>query len=137
MKIKKKLRVELEKLIQEIKGLTPFRIYTICIIIQLNIISYFARRMLVKVDKFEEDKKLKYPKRLNGDKSLEVFEENKYYIVAIQRPQNKKSIVYLTIAIIVVLMVCLFPIWPLWLKLSIWWVLFIFLLAIVIYIYNL
>lgn len=75
--------------------------------------------MIFKIDKFPEDKKIKYPKRMQGEKEIKVFEENKYYWVQIQR-SNKSALTYLLISVTVVLAACLFPVWPFWLKVGIW-----------------
>ena len=84
--------------------------------------------MLLKVDRFDEGgKKLKYPKRMepiNSPQEIANFEENKFYMLTFERPHKKKAYIYLWISIIVVLAVCLFPVWPLGLKLGVWWVLF-------------
>ncbi len=88
---------------------------------------FFKRRMLLKVDRFDEGgKKLRYPKRMEPVTQQEIgnFEESKFYMLTFERPHKKKAYVYLWISIIVVLGVCLFPVWPLSLKLGVWWVLF-------------
>ncbi len=85
------------------------------------------RGMLLKVDRMDEGgKKLRYPKRMEPVpiNELPIFEENKFYMVRFDRPHKTKAYVYLSISVIVVLAVCLFPIWPLGLKLGVWWILF-------------
>ena len=83
--------------------------------------------MLLKVDRCDDGgKKLKYPKRMNPVpfNELSTFEENKFYMLTFDRPHKTKALVYLSISVIVVLAVCLFPVWPLGLKLGVWWILF-------------
>jgi hypothetical protein len=95
-------------------------------------------RLLMKADKLDEEKKLKYPKRLKPLTNTELanFEENKMFVVFIERPVNKQNVVLLSIVIFVILSVCLFRIWPLWLKLGVWWTIFIF-LCITVNLFNL
>jgi translocation protein SEC62 len=93
---------------------------------------FHTRKMLCRVDRVEGDK-AKYPKRLLLDTNIETFDENKFYwINYIKEDRRKKSqYIYLVICVSVVIFGCLFPIWPLWVKLSVWWVLFIILIVLV------
>jgi translocation protein SEC62 len=96
-------------------------------------IVFCDRRMLLKADKFDEDLKKAFPKRLKPVSIQEMisFDDKKLYVVNIERPQEKSHLFLLSITIFIVFSICLFPIWPLWLKLFIWWALFIFLVSIV------
>ena len=79
--------------------------------------------ILIKADKYEEDVKKKFPKRLKPlpREELLKFDENKLYVVNLQRPIKKGSYIYLFIWIFLVLFFCTVPIWPLSMKFSIWW----------------
>ncbi len=81
--------------------------------------------MLIKADKFDEDEKKKFPKRVKQlpEQELLNFDEKKLYIIRIQRTEKTSTYIYLTIAILLVLFVCMFPIWPLSVKLGVWWLL--------------
>lgn len=85
--------------------------------------------ILIKADKFEEDAKKKFPKRLKPlpREELMKFDESKLYVVKIERPIKKSSYVYLLICILLVLLFCTFPIWPLSIKYALWWLCLIFL----------
>ncbi len=89
--------------------------------------------MLLKADRFEEDAKKAFPKKLRPLPINELFEfdDKKLYVVNISRPQQKSTYVYLTICIFLVLFVCMFPIWPLSVKLFVWWALLILLVFLV------
>jgi hypothetical protein len=84
---------------------------------------FYERRILMKCDKMKDDK-LKYPKRLQPVQDVPVFEENKFYWVEIERKTQKRTYFYLGLCIFVVFFACLFPVWPLSVKLFVWWVLF-------------
>jgi translocation protein SEC62 len=85
--------------------------------------------ILIKADKYEEDLKKKYPKKLKPLPRDELFkfDENKLYIVKLERPIRKSSYVYLILCIFLVLLFCTFPIWPMSMKFGIWWICIIFL----------
>jgi translocation protein SEC62 len=102
--------------------------------------------LLVKGVKSEGDK-MKYPKRLiplegaiscceddhhhNVDKAeLSKFDSNGFYILYVDRGQ-KKLYIYLGLTIFGVLMYCLMPVWPLIVKLAIWYVSYILLIILV------
>ena len=94
------------------------------------------------------DRKPKYPKKLNivkgscceeseGTEEEEVNQNKSsntksrnFYVLNFKRPE-KKSYFWLTTIIIIVLAFCMMPIWPLELKLAIWWISWIILIAIV------
>ncbi len=92
----------------------------------LSLLEYM---ILIKADKYEEDAKKKFPKRLKplSREELMKFDENKLYVVKIERPIRKSSYVYLFICIFLVLLICTFPIWPLSMKFALWWMCLIFL----------
>jgi translocation protein SEC62 len=92
-----------------------------------------SRRILLKADKFDEDMKKAYPKKVKPLHPQEMpnFDEKKLYVVFVERPVQKSTYIYLSLIIFAILAACLFPIWPLWLKLSVWWVLFIILCSLV------
>lgn len=99
-----------------------------------NFYNIFLKRgMLIKADRFEEDIKKAFPRRLKPLHPSEFaqFDEKKLYVVNIDRPASRSNYVYLFICIFLVLFVCTFPIWPLSLKIGIWWVLFITMLSMV------
>ncbi len=100
--------------------------------------------ILIKAQKDKNDK-LKYPKRLYPIEGIPCCDEdhaetkhsdpnkydpNDFYIVNIQRGQ-KKLYLYLGLAIFGVLMYCLLPVWPLEVKLAIWWISYILLILLV------
>ena len=62
---------------------------------------------------------------------LDTFEEKKLYITYVERPVQKSSYVYLTLIIVAIVSICCIAIWPLWLKLFVWWALFLLLCSIV------
>lgn len=101
----------------------------------------------------DDSNKLKYPKRLvpleevprgenlsendseyEKDHNPTLFQKNQFYVVYIVRTQ-KKTYFWLSIAILAVLGICMFPIWPLEVKLGLWWVSLILLIFMVILIY--
>jgi translocation protein SEC62 len=87
---------------------------------------------MFKLDRMQDDnKKLKYPKRFQPMRDIFNFDENLFYWVNIER-KNNKTLVYLIITVSIVLGVCLFPIWPLSLKLGIWWILLFIMVFLVI-----
>ena len=87
--------------------------------------------MILKAIRSESEKKKKYPKILDPDIELETFEENKYYLVKMDFPKNKKTNIYLFIVISFVLIFCMFSLWPLWFKHFVWWILFLSLCSMV------
>jgi translocation protein SEC62 len=89
--------------------------------------------IILKADKFEEDIKKKFPKKLKPLPKEEIkgFDDNKLYVLNIERPVSKKSYFYLSLVIFIILFLCTFPIWPLTMKYCIWWVLLITLCTIV------
>ena len=93
----------------------------------------FNWRVLIKVDRFEEDAKKKFPKKLKPlpPQGMDIFEEKKLYITYVERPVQKSSYVYLSLIVISIVAFCCIAIWPLWLKLFVWWTLFILLCSIV------
>lgn len=78
--------------------------------------------------------KAKYPKRLllltkDDDETLDViFNENTFYLLQIKVEKSNKPIIYLTLLIILIFGIVLFPIWPLNMKL---WVLYILLASMI------
>lgn len=119
--------------------------------------EFHDRKMFLKALRFEEDSRLKYPKRLkpheetlqddgccgtdhghspskkHGHKAnkedFNKFDDNAFYAVAISDPQAKtRTYFWLVFAVVGVLLACLFPVWPLELKLGVWWVSYILLM---------
>ena len=84
---------------------------------------FFQKKMLLKLKRIEGDK-AKYPKHLNPPKrgeNITTFEENCFYWVNILSEQSKKGFIYLALIIIILLLACLFPIWPLKAKIGFLW----------------
>lgn len=75
----------------------------------------------------ENNDQRKFPKRLYQSQYQENFDEEKFYYINVKRSQ-KQTYFYLSLAVFGVLLVCMFPIWPLELKLFMWWVSFILLI---------
>ena len=89
--------------------------------------------ILLKLRKGSEDTR-KHPKKLYDDRNNEKWEDEKFYCINVKRSE-KQTYFWLIVAVSVVLLVCLFPIWPLELKLFIWWIsliLLIFLTGIIV-----
>jgi translocation protein SEC62 len=84
--------------------------------------------MIFAIDRDESiEKKIKYPKRmtyLKEKKEVQTFDETRFYWIVFERPHRKTTYFYLSITVFIVFAVCLFPIWPLSMKLGIWWMLF-------------
>ena len=84
---------------------------------------FFEKKLLLKLCRIDGDK-AKYPKTLlppKRDEDIRTFEESKFYWINIQQETSKKSLIYLSIAIIIVLLGCMFPVWPLRYKIGFWW----------------
>ena len=84
---------------------------------------FLEKKMLLKLKRIEGDK-AKYPKHLNPPKrgeNITTFEENCFYWVNIISDQSKKSFIYLLLIILILFLACLFPIWPLKVKLGFLW----------------
>lgn len=80
---------------------------------------FFEHKLLLKLTKMEGDK-AKYPKRLFPPKKGEInkFEEMQFYWINNDtNSTSKKSIFFLFLSIIVVVLGCMFPVWPLKAKL--------------------
>jgi len=93
----------------------------------------YKYRILLKTIKQPNDK-LKYPTKLEPDRDVTVlgtFDENKYYCILYDKPFKKSSYVYLTLAIILVVSLTVFPLWPLWVKHAVWWLLVMFIILLV------
>ncbi|MCQ2817312.1 MAG: Sec62 family protein translocation protein [archaeon] len=92
-------------------------------------------KLLIKVSKGEGDK-AKYPKRLflpRKDEDIHKFEEMKFYWINTQTETSKKSIIILGILIFVIFACCLFPVWPLKLKIAVLWILFTLLVSLLVF----
>jgi translocation protein SEC62 len=132
------ISTELEK----IKGKKPTDVH--------NELYQVARKLglLVKGVK-EEGDKLKYPKRLfplegaivaccddddhshkAGPADLKNFDPNSFYILKLERAQTKLYL-YLGLSVLGVLMYTLMPVWPLPVKLAIWYVSYVLLIIMV------
>jgi translocation protein SEC62 len=117
---------------------------------QLIYEEFNSREMLKKAQKHEDDSRIKWPKRLvafdegccpgHENKShghqpnkptpenMILFDESLCYLVEIER-SKKMSYMWLGVLVIVVLAFCMFPVWPLELKIGVWWVSYILLLV--------
>jgi len=96
---------------------------------------FFSRKILLKLNRIEGDKS-KYPKRLvppKRDESIITFEENKFYWVNINEEKSKKEFIYLGIIIIILLLACLYPIWPLNVQLGFWYSILVILILLLIF----
>jgi translocation protein SEC62 len=86
------------------------------------------RSMLVIIDRDEAiEKKIKYPKKMAYLKDRSVikdFDESKFYWTNFERPHRTSTYFYLSITVFIIFGACLFPIWPLSVKLGVWWFLF-------------
>ena len=112
-----------------------------------KVYSEFNKRgLMVKAVRFTEDGKVKYPKRLAhfeesgedccGEKHADVpkvsfeemkrFDEKMFYVLDLHRGKGK-TYFWLFVVISMVLMYCLFPVWPYEVKVAIWWVSYILL----------
>lgn len=103
-----------------------------------------TERLIFEAKPSVHDRKLKYPKRLfplDGSIKADSDEDvgdikntttKKFYIIAKKRTEKKYSI-WLWVLILGVLAFCLFPVWPLEVKLGIWWVSWILLILMVSY----
>lgn len=94
----------------------------------------FSHKLLLKLNKFEGDK-AKYPKQLLLPKKGENvinFEDSKFYWINTQSIPSKKGTFFLVILIFIILMACLFPVWPLKMKIGVLWVVFVFLVALLV-----
>lgn len=71
--------------------------------------------------------KLKYPSKLEVDSSelssKFQIEDGKFYCINHEVPIKQNSIIYLLLVITIIISFTLFPLWPLNMKLSIWWIL--------------
>lgn len=95
---------------------------------------FFEKKMLLKLNRIQGDK-AKYPKALyppaRGE-DIKTFDESKFYWLNLQQEASKKSLVYLLVAITIVLLGCMFPVWPLKIKIGFFWTIFALLLALLI-----
>lgn len=90
-------------------------------------------RMLLVCYPTVYDSKIKYPKTLifsNEISEEEKKDRKKFYVLNFQR-EEKKSHFWLILISILILLFCLLPIWPLQMKLAIWWCSYILLVFIV------
>ena len=62
---------------------------------------------------------------------LTEYEENKYYWFNYTKPVSKKNYFYLFLIVFGIISLCLFPVWPLNLKLGIWWILVMILVLLI------
>jgi translocation protein SEC62 len=96
--------------------------------------------MIFAIDRDETvERKIKYPKKmtyLKDKQQVQLFDETKFYWLTFERPHRKTTYFYLSITVFIVFAVCLFPIWPLSIKLGVWWVLFGLALFLVTYLNN-
>lgn len=141
---------------QEIKNITGEDINPSSIDALQKVYEEFnSRSMMLKARKFKNDGKIKYPKRLEPYEheeggccddvncsenesedepdepevpasEMRKFDEKMFYALDIHR---SKGSVYMWLAIVVVgvLMYCLFPVWPVEVKIAVWWICYILL----------
>lgn len=105
--------------------------------------SFITQRLIVEVKVPVYDRKLKYPKKLKyitlnnsegsdlEDGDLKTKDKRKFYVIINDRQSTSKTSYYLWILIFVVLAFCMFPLWPIEVKLGIWWVSYILLIVLV------
>lgn len=115
--------------------------------------EFHQRGMFYKAKKYPDDIKKKFVKRLvpqeqevqeddccggghghgHGQKEdFTIFDPNAIYVLNLYDPGAKKrTYFWLISAIVIVLLGCLFPVWPLELKLGVWWVSYILLMIMV------
>ena len=93
-----------------------------------DIISLFVKNDFIKEGRASfHEAKLKYPKRLIplfeylADHPNDEEKPRKFFYFINER-KEKRSYFWLGVAIVGVLSYCLFPLWPLEVKLGIWWV---------------
>lgn len=119
--------------------------------------EFHERKMFMKAQRHPDDLKKKYVKRLlpleeqiqqddccgddhghgHGHKSNSInfnsFDINAIYVLNLYDPQFKtRTYFWLISAVVVVLLGCLFPVWPLELKLAVWWISYILLMIMVV-----
>jgi translocation protein SEC62 len=114
--------------------------------------EFNGRNMMLKALKFKDDGKIKYPKRLApyeeklivddccdkkhgsedehgqhvSQSEMRKFEEKMFYVLDIHR--SKRSVyMWLTLVVVGILMYCLFPVWPVEVKIGVWWICYILL----------
>jgi translocation protein SEC62 len=120
---------------------------------QLIYEEFNSREMLKKAQKHEDDTTKKWPKRLlpyseggccpghdtknthhqqnkTTPEDMVLFDESLCYLIDVER-SKKASYLWLAVLIIVVLAFCMFPVWPLELKIGVWWVSYILLLIMI------
>lgn len=134
--------------------LDPKNIY----VVQLIFDVFHDRSMLMKAQRFKEDGKVKFPKRLKPleeteadaccskphknqghkhnskeeEEDFDILDPKGFYIIDVEDTSaQKRTYFWLIMAIVIVLLACLFPVWPLELKLGIWWVSYILLVVMV------
>lgn len=118
---------------------------------QLVYNMFNQRNMMKKAGRYPDDPKMKYPKRLIpfqeegkccsghheghehknskvADEEKAKLEEKMFYLVNIEE-DKKKTFFWLSVAIFAVIMVCLFPVWPIEVKIGIYYVSYFFLVG--------
>jgi translocation protein SEC62 len=99
---------------------------------------FLEKKMLLKLKRIEGDK-AKYPKHLNPPKrgeNITTFEENCFYWVNIISDQSKKSFIYLLLIKLILFLACLFPIWPLNVKLGVLYFLMAVLIFMIVFLFS-
>lgn len=116
--------------------------------LQLVYKEFHRRGILSKALRPETEGKAKYPKKLiplehideccddqhdlkNSKIDFKVFESSFFYAIDVVR-SKRKTYFWLFMAIFGVIMACLFPVWPIEVKIGIWWVSYILLIALVV-----
>jgi hypothetical protein len=111
--------------------------------------EFHRRRMLSRAARPDSEGKIKYPKRLIpleeednccGEKDeidkkhlsdLKKFDPNYFFAIDIIRSKSK-TYLWLFIAIFGVIMACLFPVWPIEVKIGIFWVSYVLLISMIV-----
>lgn len=96
---------------------------------------FFNYKLLLKLYRMEGDT-LKYPKRLFPPKkedNITAFDEKLFYWINTHSEVSKLNMVYLMISVVAILLICMFPIWPLKVKIGVWWTLFFTLILLLLF----
>jgi len=92
-------------------------------------------KLMFKVIKSSNDTQKSFPKILDQDKDTNkffVFEDTKYYWINYEKPIKKTNIVLVLFIVVSVVLICVFPLWPLNFKFGVWW----FLMGILIFLVS-
>ena len=81
-------------------------------------------KLMLKVVKYANDDKLKFPKLLDQDSEIHkfnIFEKEKFYWFNFEKPAEKSKIFLLVILIVSIISIVMFPLWPLNMKFALWY----------------